>query len=55
VAGVLKKDKLNPLVQMSDSGARGSLDNFKQLDGYEGLRHEPEERSDRTSDRLLLP
>jgi len=41
VAGVLKKDKLNPLVQMSDSGARGSLDNFKQLMGMKGCVMNP--------------
>jgi DNA-directed RNA polymerase subunit beta' len=41
VADVLKKDKLNPLVQMSDSGARGSLDNFKQLMGMKGCVMNP--------------
>src|SRR5574344_1199555 len=41
VAQVLKKDKLNPLVQMSDSGARGSLDNFKQLMGMKGCVMNP--------------
>jgi DNA-directed RNA polymerase subunit beta' len=41
VADVLKKDKLNPLVEMSDSGARGSLDNFKQLMGMKGCVMNP--------------
>ena len=41
VAKVLEKDKKNPLVIMSDSGARGSLDNFRQLIGMRGLMSNP--------------
>ncbi|MCQ2741687.1 MAG: DNA-directed RNA polymerase subunit beta' [Bacilli bacterium] len=35
------KDKRNPLVIMADSGARGNLDNFKQLIGMKGLVANP--------------
>ena len=41
VSDVLKKDKRNPLVIMSDSGARGSIDNFRQLIGMRGLMSNP--------------
>jgi DNA-directed RNA polymerase subunit beta' len=41
VADALAHDKRNPLVVMSDSGARGSLDNFKQLIGMKGLVMNP--------------
>ncbi len=41
VAGYMKKDNRNPLIIMADSGARGSLDNFKQLIGMKGLVSNP--------------
>ncbi|MCQ2772597.1 MAG: hypothetical protein MJ238_04915, partial [Bacilli bacterium] len=41
VAGYLKVDKRNPLVIMSDSGARGSVDNFMQLIGMKGCVNNP--------------
>ncbi len=37
----LEQDKRNPLVIMSDSGARGSIDNFKQLIGMKGCVANP--------------
>ena len=41
VRAFLARDKRNPLVIMSDSGARGSLDNFKQLIGMKGCVANP--------------
>ena len=41
VRSYLDSDKRNPLVVMSDSGARGSLDNFKQLIGMKGCVANP--------------
>ena len=41
VRAYLADDKRNPLVVMSDSGARGSLDNFKQLIGMKGCVANP--------------
>ncbi len=41
VAKRLNEDKMNPLVIMSDSGARGSIDNFRQLIGMRGLMSNP--------------
>ena len=41
VAENMMKDKFNPLVIMADSGARGSLDNFKQLVGMKGCVMNP--------------
>ncbi len=41
VAKRLREDKMNPLVIMSDSGARGSIDNFRQLIGMRGLMSNP--------------
>ncbi|MBQ1879737.1 MAG: DNA-directed RNA polymerase subunit beta' [Bacilli bacterium] len=37
----LNDDKRNPVVQMADSGARGNLDNIKQLIGMKGLVANP--------------
>ena len=37
----MKKDNRNPLIIMADSGARGSLANFKQLIGMKGLVSNP--------------
>ncbi len=37
----LEKDKFNPIVIMEDSGARGNLDNLKQLIGMKGLVANP--------------
>ena len=41
VAAYMKKDNRNPLIIMADSGARGSLANFKQLIGMKGLVSNP--------------
>ena len=41
VADYLAKDTRNPMVIMSDSGARGSLDNFAQLIGIKGCVANP--------------
>ncbi len=41
VASYMKKDNRNPLIIMADSGARGSLANFKQLIGMKGLVSNP--------------
>jgi DNA-directed RNA polymerase subunit beta' len=41
VAERLSDDKRNPIVIMADSGARGNLDNFKQLIGMKGLVANP--------------
>ncbi len=41
VSKAMKANKRNPLVIMSDSGSRGSLDNFKQLIGMKGLVANP--------------
>jgi DNA-directed RNA polymerase subunit beta' len=41
VATRLSEDKRNPLVIMADSGARGNVDNFKQLIGMKGLVANP--------------
>ncbi len=41
VAAYMKKDNRNPLIIMADSGARGSIDNFKQLIGMKGLVSNP--------------
>ncbi|MCR4561813.1 MAG: DNA-directed RNA polymerase subunit beta' [Bacilli bacterium] len=41
VAAHLQKDKSNPLVIMFESGARGSIDNFKQLMGMKGCVANP--------------
>ena len=41
VAKYLAEDKRNPMVVMSDSGARGSLDNFAQLIGIKGCVANP--------------
>ena len=41
VASYLQEDKRNPLVIMSDSGARGSIDNFRQLIGMKGCVQNP--------------
>ena len=46
VAGLLKKqgeeDKFNPIWMMADSGARGSIDQIKQLSGMRGLMVNPQ-------------
>ena len=46
VAGLLKKqgeeDKFNPIWMMADSGARGSIDQIKQLAGMRGLMVNPQ-------------
>ncbi len=46
VAGILKdqgaKDKFNPIWMMADSGARGSIDQIKQLSGMRGLMVNPQ-------------
>ena len=46
VAGLLKKqgeeDKFNPIWMMADSGARGSIDQIKQLAGLRGLMVNPQ-------------
>ena len=48
VAGLLKdqgaKDKFNPIWMMADSGARGSIDQIKQLSGMRGLMVNPQGR-----------
>jgi len=41
VGAYMKKDSRNPLIIMADSGARGSIDNFKQLIGMKGLVSNP--------------
>ena len=41
VEASMKADKRNPLVIMASSGARGSVDNFKQLIGMKGLVANP--------------
>ena len=41
IASSLGEDKRNPVVQMADSGARGNLDNIKQLIGMKGLVANP--------------
>ncbi len=45
VAGLLKeqgtRDKFNPIWMMADSGARGSIDQIKQLSGMRGLMVNP--------------
>lgn len=41
VSSYMGKNKRNPLLVMSDSGARGSLDNFKQLMGMKGCVMNP--------------
>ncbi len=41
VAAYMKKDNRNPLIIMADSGARGSIANFKQLIGMKGLVSNP--------------
>jgi len=40
----LKKtlDKFNPIWMMADSGARGSIDQMKQLSGMRGLMVNPQ-------------
>ena len=46
VAGLLKeqgaRDKFNPIWMMADSGARGSIDQIKQLSGMRGLMVNPQ-------------
>ncbi len=46
VAGLLKEqgahDKFNPIWMMADSGARGSIDQIKQLSGMRGLMVNPQ-------------
>ena len=46
VASILKKqgerDKFNPIWMMADSGARGSIDQIKQLSGMRGLMVNPQ-------------
>ncbi len=46
VAAILKdqgaKDKFNPIWMMADSGARGSIDQIKQLSGMRGLMVNPQ-------------
>ncbi len=46
VAGILKAqgaaDKFNPIWMMADSGARGSIDQIKQLSGMRGLMVNPQ-------------
>jgi len=46
VAGILKdqgnRDKFNPIWMMADSGARGSIDQIKQLSGMRGLMVNPQ-------------
>ncbi len=46
VAGLLKQqgeeDKFNPIWMMADSGARGSIDQIKQLSGMRGLMVNPQ-------------
>ncbi|MDE6676839.1 MAG: DNA-directed RNA polymerase subunit beta', partial [Clostridia bacterium] len=46
VAGILKQqgaaDKFNPIWMMADSGARGSIDQIKQLSGMRGLMVNPQ-------------
>ena len=46
VADLLKKqgasDKFNPIWMMADSGARGSIDQIKQLSGMRGLMVNPQ-------------
>ncbi len=37
-----KKDKFNPIWMMADSGARGSIDQIKQLSGMRGLMVNPQ-------------
>ena len=48
VATILKdqgaKDKFNPIWMMADSGARGSIDQIKQLSGMRGLMVNPQGR-----------
>ncbi len=48
VASLLKKqgerDKFNPIWMMADSGARGSIDQIKQLSGMRGLMVNPQGR-----------
>ena len=48
VADLLKdmnaKDKFNPIAMMADSGARGSIDQIKQLAGMRGLMADPSGR-----------
>ncbi len=48
VAGLLKDqgahDKFNPIWMMADSGARGSIDQIKQLSGMRGLMVNPQGR-----------
>lgn len=48
VAQILKKqgqlDKFNPIWMMADSGARGSIDQIKQLSGMRGLMVNPQGR-----------
>ena len=48
VADLLKvantEDKFNPIAMMADSGARGSIDQIKQLAGMRGLMADPSGR-----------
>ena len=51
VADLLKEantaDKFNPIAMMADSGARGSIDQIKQLAGMRGLMADPDRKSTR--------